>query len=380
MDKPARFKDLIFGYFTLLFIVLTSTVILWGPFLLKLHTVGGLTVDTPSFNYIYRNYDGPLYIVPAKTLYDPARITALHLETTLPAQYFAAHLPAYPFLIRILSPLAGYLKSMVLINIIATCILAALFYLFLSKLKLTPHPLILSAVFLFLPRFLVVRSVGAPESLFLLFVIASLFSFEKKRYLLAGLFGGLATMTKTPGILLFPAYVLVFIEEWLASHELKTGWFGVILIPLGLLAVFGIYGKQYGDFFAYFHSGDNVHLVAPFSVFNFQKIWVGTAWLEDILFYFFLYGLTVLFLWRSTYRSFFYFTLVFFTATVFIQHRDISRYSLPLWPMAAIAFERFFTSKKFLLIAVILLPAIYLYAWNFLLFNVMPIANWAPFL
>ncbi|EKE15482.1 MAG: hypothetical protein ACD_12C00002G0001, partial [uncultured bacterium] len=141
---------------------------------------------------------------------------------------------------------------------------------------------------------------------------------------------------------------------------------GIVLIPLGLLGVFGLYAKQYGDFFAYFHSGDNIHLTFPFAVFNFQKNWVGTAWLEEIIFYYFIYGLAVITLKDSKYRSFFYFSLVFFMATLFVQHRDISRYSLPLWPLALIAFEKFFTSKKFLIIFIILLPAIFLFAWNFL--------------
>ncbi|PJA55822.1 hypothetical protein CO165_01535, partial [Candidatus Roizmanbacteria bacterium CG_4_9_14_3_um_filter_33_18] len=131
---------------------------------------------------------------------------------------------------------------------------------------------------------------------------------------------------------------------------------------------------------AYFHSGDNIHLTFPFAVFNFQKNWVGTAWLEEIIFYYFMYGLAIINLKDSKYRSFFYFGLVFFTATLFVQHRDISRYALPLWPLALITFENFFTSKKFLIIFIILLPAIFLFAWNFLNYNVMPISDWAPFL
>ena len=93
-----------------------------------------------------------------------------------------------------------------------------------------------------------------------------------------------------------------------------------------------------------------------------------------------MYGLAIFNLKDSKYRSFFYFGLVFFTATLFVQHRDISRYFLPLWPLALIAFEKFFTSKKFLIIFIILLPAIFLYAFNFLLYNVMPISDWSAFL
>ncbi len=340
---------------------------------------------------IYRQYDGPLYIVPAKTFYDPAKIEQLKLETGLSTKYYAAHLPLYPVLIRLMSliPIGNlkYLKSMIGINLLSTIGLVLFFYYLLKKFNLTKNPLMLASVLLFLPRFLVVRSAGAPESLFMLLILLSLFFFEKEKFWLAGLFGGLATMTKTPGILLFPAYMFVLFESFVIP--VKTGiqskmfnfkWLYLLLIPLGLLVVFGIYAVQYKDFFAYFHSGDNIHLVFPFSVFNFQKPWVGTAWLEEIIFYYFMYGLAIINLKDSKYRSFFYFGLVFFTATLFVEHRDISRYSLPLWPLALIAFEKFFTSKKFLIIFVILLPAIFLYAWNLLLYNVMPISDWAAFL
>lgn len=157
-------------------------------------------------------------------------------------------------------------------------------------------------------------------------------------------------------------------------------WLSLFLIPLGLFAVFSIYYIQYRDFFAYFHSGDNIHLVFPYSVFNSSSSWVGTAWLEDILFYFALYISTTVVLWRSKYRSFFYFVFIFLTATLFVQHRDISRYSLPLWPFAVIAFERILTSKKALIVGGVLLFGIYMYTWNFLGANIMPISEWLPFL
>lgn len=364
-------------YLLIIAVVLISTIILWLPFLLKSN---GL-----SFLDIYKHYDGPLYVVPAKTFYNPQLIEKLHIEMKLPTKYFAAHLPLYPALIRLMSligPIGNlrYLSSMVLINLMATIGLVLFFYYLLRKFKLTKNPLLLATVFLFLPRYLVVRSVGAPESLFMLLILISLFFFEKDKFWLAGLFGGLATMTKAPGILLFAGYGLVFIERLLKVKKFNWNWLGILLIPLGLLLVFGIYAIQYGDFFAFFHGNASVPMPYIFSVFNWKAKWVGTAWLEEIIFYFFMYGLTVINLKDSKYRSFFYFSLVFFIATAFIQHRDISRYSLPLWPLTLIAFENFFTSRKFLIIFLILLPAIFLYAWNFLLYNAMPISDWAAFL
>ncbi len=373
-------KD-IFSYFTVIAIVLISTLILWFPFLIRAGSWFGLSIANSNFQYIYKQYDGPLYIIPAKTFYNPILIDKLHLEISLPDIYFAAHLPLYPLFIAIFANIMGFLKSMIFVNILFTILLSLLFYFIVTHLKLSKNPLILTSIFLFLPRFLVVRSVGAPESLFIFLLLLSLFFFEKENYLLAGVLGGLVTMAKTPGILLFIAYLLVIIERYINSKSTSLiKYIGLFLIPLGLLGVFWLYAIQYKDFFAYFHSGDNIHLVAPFSVFNFQSRWVGTAWLDDVIFYFFLYLMTVIALINFKYRSFFYYSLIFFIATIFVQHRDIARYSLPLWPLACFAFEKFFTSKKFLIAFLILLPGIYLYAWNFLLYNIMPISNWFPFL
>jgi len=375
------------SYFTVIFFVLISTFFVWLPFLLRSNFWYGIEIPNSSFEYIYRNYDGPLYIIPAKTFYHKEAIDKIGFELPLPSKYFAAHLPFYPFLIRFFGDIFRifgfslvYFKAMIFVNLMATIALTAFFYFLITQFKLSKNPLFLSLVFLFIPKFLVVRSIGAPESMFLLLILLSIYFFEKERYFLAGLFGGLATITKTPGILLFFAYGLVFLEKILKTKKINWQWMGIFLIPLGLLTVFELYALQYGDFFAYFNTGGFVPMPYPFSVFNFRAKWVGTAWIEEMVFYFFLYGLTVYNLKNSKYRSFFYFSLIFYVAILFVQHKDIPRYSLPLWPMALISFEKFFTSKKFLIAFLFLLPAIYLFAWNFIVYNIIPISNWQPYL
>ncbi len=362
-------------------LVLFSSFLLYLPFLLRAGDWLGLKIFDSNMQYVYRNYDGPLYVIVAKSFYYPPAIQRTGLELPLASEYFAAHLPLYPAFIRALGPSLGYLKAMLSVNLTFSVLLGLFFFYLVKRLKLTKHPLLLTTVFMFLPRFYVVRSVGAPESLFILLILLSLFFFEKEKFFLAGIFGGLSVMTKTPGVILFGAYFLVFIERYVRTKKVEwQGYLSICLILLGLLAVFLIYFKQYGDFFAYFHSGDNFHLVTPFAAFNSLAKWVRSAWLEDIVFYFFIYALSLFYLRESKYRSFYYFGAAFFAATLFIQHRDIARYSLPLWPLACIAFEKFFTSKKFLLALIIILPGIYLYALNFILSNVMPVANWKPFL
>lgn len=363
-------------YILIVLITLFSSFVLWLPFLLK---INGL-----SFLDVYKHYDGAFYIIPAKTLYEVNKIDVPGVGFILPLPlspiYFAAHFPLYPLLIRFFSGLFGYLRSMIGVNLLFSMLLGFFFYYVAKHFKVTAKPLLLTFVFLLLPRFLIVRSVGAPEGIFIFFILLSLYFFEKEKYLYSGIAGALAVTTKIPGILLCAVYGLAIVEKYIRTKKINFQWMYLFFIPLGLFAVFTLYLIQYNDFFAFFHSGGTVPMPYPFSVFNWQAKWVGTAWLEEILFYFFLYTFTAITLYKSKYRSFFYFSFVFLIGIAFVQHRDISRYSLPLWPLACIALERFFTSKKFLLVLVLLLPAIYLYAWNFMQYNVMPITLWGPFL
>lgn len=363
-------------YFLIIFLICFSTFILWLPFLFRQSSWFGLKIINSNFQYVYRNFDGLLYIIPAKTFYSLSNMTSLPISPN----YFAAHLPLYPLFIRFFSIVFGYLKSMIFVNLLFTILLGLFFYFFVNKFNLSKKSLLLIVSFLFLPRFLIVRSIGAPESLFILLLLVSIYFFEKNKYLYAGIFGGLATITKAPGILLFVAYTLVFLERYFITKKLNWQWLNILFIPLGLISVFSLYWLQYGDFFAFFHTAATVPITYPFSVFNWQAKWVGTAWLGDVIFYFLIYIYTVISLYKSKYRSFFYFSLVFFLAVICIQHRDISRYSLPLWPFACISFDKFFTSKKFLIVLLIILPAVYLYAWNFMSYNVMPVSDWKSFL
>lgn len=355
-------------YCTLLVIVFTSTLLAWAPFLLS-----------HSFQTIYTHFDGPLYIIPAKTGYDPVLIENLLRDPSMPKNpvYYAAHLPGYPLLIWFISLSGiGFLKSMIAATVLSTLLLAWAAYFIVRQLQISKHPVLLVSIMLFVPRFLVVRSIGSPEPLFLAAILGSLYAFEKKNYLAAGIFGALATLTKLPGILLFPAFIFAIIE----SKQFKPRQWAVLLIPLMLGFIFQLYATQFGDFFAYFHTGGTVPMPYPLSVFNASAKWVGTAWLEDVWFYFMIYAATATQLWKSSHRSFFYFTVVFLAGALFVEHRDISRYTLPLLPLAVIAFESQLTQKKLYPVLALGCITAYAYAWNFMGANTMPITEWLPFL
>jgi hypothetical protein len=194
---------------------------------------------------------------------------------------------------------------------------------------------------------------------------------------IAGMF---AQFTRPPGILIFIALVLYLVWKMINSRftNLKslTSYLPLFLIPASLFLVFYWYSISYNDFFAYFHSGDNIHLTfPPYQVFNVNQFWVGSIWLEDIIYIIILGYLGGLYLIKQKLYPLAFFILTYLTASLFVAHRDISRYVLPVFPFVLIAFEKVLVSKEFKIVLAIAFLAIYLYAQNFLIANVAPVAN-----
>ena len=70
-----------------------------------------------------------------------------------------------------------------------------------------------------------------------------------------------------------------------------------------------------------------------------------------------------------------FFVFTYLIASMFVAHRDISRYTLPIAPFALIAFEKVLVSREFKIVLGILAIAIYLYSQNYLLQNTAPVPD-----
>lgn len=369
-------------------LTLALTLFTWLPHLLALPNFWGLSFKE-GFSTIYRNFDGLEYIVIAKTFYNPLSIS--QLPQSLPAGYFASHFPGYAILIALIEPVFGFLKSMMFVSVVSTILATWAFYFLVRDFKLSTQPLFLSFLFLILPaRWVIVRSVGSSEPTFIMFLIIAIYFFMKfeetkkiSSILLSGVFGLLAQITRPPGILLFIALSLFLCWKTIRQKpslipiiRMIGTYSSLLLIPAGLLIIFSWYSISYQDFFAYFHSGDNIHLTfPPFQVFNKFQFWVGDIWLEDIIYIFILGFLGVMMLFKQNLYPMAFFVLTYIAASTLVAHRDISRYLLPISPFVLIAFEKNLTSREFKIILPIILLAIYLYAQNFLLNNTAPIPN-----
>lgn len=374
MNKTAR------DIFFLTFFTFSITFTLWLPHILSLPNFWGLNFQN-GFNTIYRNFDGLEYIVIAKSFYDPLIIQTLPLS--LPASYFASHFPGYSIFISIFAPIMDYLKSMLFVSLLSTVFASWAFYFLVKDFKLSSHPLFLSVIFLVLPaRWLIVHSIGSSEPTFILFTISAVYFFMKYEQsknisdlFITAIWGFLAQITRPQGILLFIALVL-YILVFKRFSRVAFKYLPLALIPVGLLAIFYLFSQTYGDFWAYFKSGDNIHLTfPPFPVFNQFQYWVGDIWLEDIVYIFILGYLAGTILIKQKLYPMAFFVLTYLIASSLVAHRDISRYTLPVAPFALIAFEKVLTGKEFRIIFPLVLLIAYLYSQNFILANVAPFPN-----
>lgn len=383
---PKTYRDIFF----IVLVTLGITFLIWLPHFLSLPNFWGLNFSN-GFSTIYRNFDGLEYIVIAKSFYRPEFIAGI--PQPMPAIYFASHFPGFPLAIALLAPIFGFLKSMLLVTLLFTIGSTIAFYFLVRDFKLTSNPLVLSLVFLLLPaRWVIVHSVGSPEPMFIFFIIMSLYFFlrsqipnTKYSILISALFAAAAQLVRPPGILLFIALAIYL--HWnllkdVKSFNLKRAitdhlkFFPFILVPLTLLGIFYWFGISYHDFWSYFHSGDNIHLTfPPFQIFNKDQFWVGSIWLEDIIYIFILGLFGGILLFKQKLYPLAFFVLTYLFASSFIAHRDISRYTLPIVPFVLIAFEKVLISKEFRIVLAILVIAIYLYSQNFILANTAPIPD-----
>lgn len=372
-------------------ISLIPTLLIWLPFFARLDSIWSIPLPTNGLATIVSNYDGPLYMVVAKTLYNKQAIET-NFQFPLPSEYYAAHFPLFPILIKVFGILINYPYAMLIATLFSSALAIYFFQKLISQFTDTGNVIFLTLMFALFPaRWLIVRSVGSADPLFVASVIASLYYFKNKNYLASGLWGLVAQTTKSPGILLFISYAIYFLipifkikttllAQKISNFNIKK-MYPLLLIPFGLILVFTFYYFRQGNFWAYFNSGDNIHLFfPPFSIFNYSAPWVGTFWLEEIIFIYLIGTVGVYRLFEKKEYELAIFSSIFFTLSLFISHRDLMRYILPLVPFLYVAFADILVKKEFkIALAVIVIP-VYLYSLAFISQNVMPISNWAPFL
>lgn len=333
-----------------------------------------LTKDT-KLDIVYKNWDGPSYVLASLSLYDPAIASAnnfihsgdIHPDWT----WLPAHFPLYPLLIRALSFL-GYFQAMLLISLGATLATYLAFYELVKVLKITQHPLALTLPLIFLsPRWFVVSHTGSNESLFLFFLIMFARFLHLNSPWRAAFFLLLAQVTRPHAIfLLFGVGIIALVELYKSRNwkQVVRSYHPYLMVPLGILAVFSFYRVQTGNFWAFFDAIKLTHNLQgiPFATFSYPAPNIETFWQEVNAYDYLLYFAGCLLLFRQKLWRFGIVALAYFIPLIFLKHSDISRYAIPLLPFAFIAYRDLIEKREFTLATLCMSPAIMLYAINFM--------------
>ena len=313
-----------------------------------------------------RFYDGPLYMYVAKTLY---WIPADHpFGESLPASYFASHLPLYPLLIRLGAFFTGgnYPWAMLAATLMTSIAAVCLFYKFLDVWAVVPDPLWTALVFIVLPsRWLIYHTVGATEPLFISSIFAALIFYKQERPALLILSVGLACLTRTTGILLVPVFGLLFV--------LRGEWRRAAAMPLayaGMLALFAFFQLRFGDVFVHFTwnvDGERMLGSLPFSALSETP---NMHVVESFLALYFIYGIGTLSL--REHRPLFVLSATFYLFTILVVHMDISRFFFTLAPFSLlIGFNPIIESRPFKWFFPVMVCLGYVYALEYIPTNLL---------
>ncbi len=372
------------NYLILVLITFLSSLFIWLTFYYNIP--GKIDFPDVSLETVYANYDGPNYMAISKCGYDKTCIGS-NFSLPQPLEYYPAHLPGFPLIINFFDMFTTTTKAMLLATLSGSLLLSLISFEFFKLFTTKKSALWLAVLFIFFPaRLFVLRTVGAPETWFIAATLASIVLFTRKKYLSSALLAVLAQTLKTPGIILFVSYILYALYQY-SRHPKRLApiikrYSPYFLVPFAILPIFYLYKLQTGNFWAYFHSGDNFHLNSlPYLVFISTKSWIHTLWLEDII-YLFLFALWGIYLLYKRYKisPVIIYPIIFTVVSLFIAHRDISRYIAPVYPFLFVAFKKPLCSKTAKTIFPLILPAIILFVINFIAKNTAPIADWTPYL
>ena len=233
-----------------------------------------IKVINPSFLWNRANFDGIHYLDIAKKGY---------------GIYQQAFFPLYSKLIRFFTPVFGKkdLLAALFVSNFSTLLALWLFY----RVVLLDYPDSVAResllIWLFFPTSFFLFS-AYTEGLFIFLILLSFYAARKKKWLLAGISGALASNTRLVGIFLFPA----LLWEWwqnkkITNYKLQiTNLLSIFLIPLGLISYMKFLWERYHDplmflhvqpFFGAQRSGGKIILI--YQVFwRYLKMILTTKW------------------------------------------------------------------------------------------------------
>lgn len=175
-----------------------------------------------------------------------------HLQPVANGHYDWAFFPLFPLATKIASvvTLGNIALAGVLVSNVA--FLGAMLVLYRLSVRHLGHEVSLRSVtFLAIAPGAVAFTLAYSDSLFLLVAVAAFLAAEQRRLALMGLFYGLATLCRLPGLALGLPLLAVLLAD---GGRPTRSWAWLLLGPLALLAFYGYLGWLTGDVLANLHA------------------------------------------------------------------------------------------------------------------------------
>jgi hypothetical protein len=175
-----------------------------------------------------------------------------HLQPVANGHYDWAFFPLFPLATKVVSILT--LGNIALAGVLVSNVafLGAMVVLYRLSVGHLGHAVTVRSVsFLAIAPGAVAFALAYSDSLFLLLAVAAFLAAERRQLLWAGVFFGLATLCRLPGLFLGLPLLAVL---WSDGGRPKRSWAWLLLGPLALLAFYGYLGWLTGDLLANLHA------------------------------------------------------------------------------------------------------------------------------
>ncbi len=237
----------------------------------------------PYFLWSFANFDGVHYLTIIKQGYS--------------AQFTQVFFPLYPIIIRLFSNIFYWINSILAGLIVTNAFFLMAMFVFFKLVRLDCKDKLAKWSILFLLIFPTSFFFGSlyTESLFILLVFLAFYAARKKKWWLAGLFGGLASATRLAGIFLLPALLWEWQKNKIKNINNLSSIFRLLsspilyLVPLGLIMYMVYLQFAFGDWLYFWHaqpvfgaerSGQGIILL-PQVIFRYFKIFTSVTYTTE---------------------------------------------------------------------------------------------------
>jgi len=176
-----------------------------------------------SFLGLWKRWDAVSYLKIAESGY-----TAVGED-----RFLIVFFPFYPALIALVELVIGdYLISAFIVSLLASLALGLVFR-ELVRLDYSEKTAQLSVLFLFIFPTSYFLHIPYTESLFLALTVGCFLTARKKMWIVAGILGFLACLTRINGLILFPALLFEVWSQYRETRKINYRWLFLLLIPIG---------------------------------------------------------------------------------------------------------------------------------------------------